>query len=406
MRIIKLQAENFKKIIAIEITPKGNTVVISGANGQGKSSVLDAIWMALEGRAASKTNIKPIRDGERNAKVSLTIDGMVVTRKWTSNEKSYLEITKGDNAVLKTPQAVLDKITGKLSFDPLEFANMKDSEQKAVLLDMLDLPIDLDALDEQREEAYGTRTLINRQIKKIEGHLHSLPLPVAGLPAEEISVSALTQKHSEAVENKIKLSSLKNALASHIERAEQLKEEFANIEQLISTTQEEIDNFVMPDIDEIKTELDNAEDTNRKIRNEKERQKVIGELNEAQMESKKKTFELQGIENTKRDALESAKFPVEGLGFDDVGVVFNGIPFKQCSSSEQLKVSLGIAMAMNPELRVIRITDGSLLDSQSMAVIEEMADDNDFQVWCEQVEESGAVGIYIEDGEVVNDNYQ
>jgi Mor family transcriptional regulator len=37
-----------------------------------------------------------------------------------------------------------------------------------------------------------------------------------------------------------------------------------------------------------------------------------------------------------------------------------------------------------------------------MAIIEKMAKDNDYQVWCELVDESGGVGIYIEDGEVKN----
>ena len=38
-KIIKLQAENVKRLKAIEITPAGNTVIITGKNAQGKSSV-------------------------------------------------------------------------------------------------------------------------------------------------------------------------------------------------------------------------------------------------------------------------------------------------------------------------------------------------------------------------------
>ena len=49
MKILKLTAENFKKLSAVEITPDGNVVVISGKNGAGKSSVLDAIEAALCG---------------------------------------------------------------------------------------------------------------------------------------------------------------------------------------------------------------------------------------------------------------------------------------------------------------------------------------------------------------------
>ena len=40
MKIIKLTAENVKRLKAIEITPEGNLVVIGGLNDQGKTSTL------------------------------------------------------------------------------------------------------------------------------------------------------------------------------------------------------------------------------------------------------------------------------------------------------------------------------------------------------------------------------
>ena len=100
-------------------------------------------------------------------------------------------------------------------------------------------------------------------------------------------------------------------------------------------------------------------------------------------------------------AVAAAHMPIEGLAFDDEGVTYNGLPFRQCSASEQLRVSVAMCMAVNPTVRVIRITDGSLLDSDSLALIAEMAGANDFQVWCEVVDESGQLGITIEDGSVV-----
>ena len=59
-----------------------------------------------------------------------------------------------------------------------------------------------------------------------------------------------------------------------------------------------------------------------------------------------------------------------------------------------------LAMAANPELRVIRIKDGSLLDSENLALIDEIAKGGDFQVWIECVDGSGKMGFYIEDGRV------
>ena len=95
-----------------------------------------------------------------------------------------------------------------------------------------------------------------------------------------------------------------------------------------------------------------------------------------------------------------AEFPVDGLGFDESGVTYQGVPFKQASSAEQLRVSLAMAIALNPKLRVIRIADGSLLDSDNLALIEAAAKESDYQVWIEMVGDGNGRGIVIEDGEV------
>jgi hypothetical protein len=91
---------------------------------------------------------------------------------------------------------------------------------------------------------------------------------------------------------------------------------------------------------------------------------------------------------------------VPGLGFEEDAVTYNGLPFAQASDAEQIKVSIAMGMAGNPKLRVMRIKDGSLLDDDSMKVVEEMAVTNDFQVFVEVVDTSGKVGVYLVDGEI------
>ena len=78
----------------------------------------------------------------------------------------------------------------------------------------------------------------------------------------------------------------------------------------------------------------------------------------------------------------------------------NGVPFDQASDAEQLRVSTQIAIALNPQLRVIRIRDGSLLDDDAMKQLAEIADKNDFQIWIERVRSDDKVGFVIEDGHV------
>ena len=38
MKIVRLTAENIKRLVAVEITPDGNVVQITGKNGAGKTS--------------------------------------------------------------------------------------------------------------------------------------------------------------------------------------------------------------------------------------------------------------------------------------------------------------------------------------------------------------------------------
>lgn len=98
MRIINLHAENFKRLTAVDITPKGDLVVLTGANEQGKSSVLDAIMAALCGGRGMKDIPEPIRRGESWAEVSLDLGDVRVKRIWEHGGKNRIEVTNADGA--------------------------------------------------------------------------------------------------------------------------------------------------------------------------------------------------------------------------------------------------------------------------------------------------------------------
>ena len=78
MKIINLQAENVKRLSAVEIAPDGNLVEITGRNGAGKTSVLDSIWWALAG--ASTHQAEPIRRGAEAARIRLDLGEVKVER--------------------------------------------------------------------------------------------------------------------------------------------------------------------------------------------------------------------------------------------------------------------------------------------------------------------------------------
>jgi ABC-type ATPase with predicted acetyltransferase domain len=95
--------------------------------------------------------------------------------------------------------------------------------------------------------------------------------------------------------------------------------------------------------------------------------------------------------------------PIKGLEFADDDVLFEGRSFSDLSQAQQIQVSMAIAIAENPKLKIVRILNGSLLDSDAMKEIKKIAEDNDYQIWIEKVANgpSGGNAVYIEDGQVV-----
>lgn len=156
----------------------------------------------------------------------------------------------------------------------------------------------------------------------------------------------------------------------------------------------------MPEVAPLVQRLTAADETNKAVRAKLQRRELEKELQTYATFAQRATNRIAELDEKREQALSAASFPIDGLSFDDEGVLYNGVPFAQASAAERLRVSVAMAMAMNPQVRVIRITDGSLLDSDNLRLIETMAKDKDFQVWIERVDESGEVGVVIEDGQV------
>lgn len=420
MKIISLKAENVKRLKAVEIVPEGNTVIVSGRNGQGKTSVLDSIWLALGGGNAAKDSqtTQPIRDGAKRANVVLDLGDIKVTRSWTAAGGMALKVEGKDGGVYRSPQALLDSMTGKLSFDPLAFSRMATEEQRKTLIGLVDLGFDPDEMERKIKAVYDERTAVNRDLKALEARISGLEVIDPTLPAEEVSLTELLAEAQEAAQHVSDNAKMRSDLAAKREKAEMmqlelktLREELERKEKIFQSTIEAgrelaavVGALVDPDLESINAKIGNIEELNRKVREANQARVLVAEAEALRKTADEKTAALEGMREQKSKALAAAKFPIDGLGFDEAGVTFRGVPFAQCSSAERMKVSLSIAAALNPTIRVIRVNDGSLLDSESMAEVERMAAERDMQVWVERVDESGKVGIVIEDGEVLTEN--
>lgn len=410
-RIVRLKADNFKRLKAVDITPDGNLVVISGRNRQGKTSVLDAITAALGG-VSTKNLPKPIRDGAGSAEIILETEELTITRRFTPSG-STLTVTGKDGLKIPKGQDRLNGLLGRLSLDPLAFTQLDDKQQLKTLLDLVELPFDPAELDQERGALYDHRTELSRDLKKLNAQADAFDLP-ADCPAEEVSVSQLLAEYQTAQNQ--------HAYQRDLEYAyEAGKAKVKDLDEMIATLQQEREAAIesaerarvellgaaeLPDLAAVQSRMNNAETINAQARQHKQLRAIVDQGIDLAEDIHELNAKIEAIDQRKRDGLAAAKFPGGlPLGFDETGVLLNGVPFKQASGAEQLRASLAMAIALNPELRVIRIADGSLLDSEGLRLVADMAEQNDYQVWLEVVSDDGEFGICIEDGEVADPEF-
>lgn len=417
LRVLALHAENYKRLTAVEIRPDGDVVLIGGRNAQGKTSVLDAIYAVLKGGVAARETVQPIRDGQDTAVARLEIGDehgnvvYVATRRWTKDDAGTLTVESADHARFSSPQKLLDGMLNSITLDPLAFTRMDAKKQLATLLDALgdSLGFDPVQLDAERKGVYERRTQIGQKVAQLDGQLKGYPEPDPNLPAEEVSASALVTQVDEMTRQNRQIDAAIDA-ARRARVEQQMAEDALAAAQnaLSAATSRAADSVAAAralgdrkDPKPILDQLDQIDTVNAKVRAQRDRAAVAAELSDRKQEQAQHTLKLEEIDRKKADGIAAAELPVPGLGFDADGVTLNGIPFSQASTSEQVRVSTALAMAGNPAIRVMRIDGGESLDSASLAIIEQLAAQHQYQVWISRVDESRSVGFTIEDGEVV-----
>jgi DNA repair exonuclease SbcCD ATPase subunit len=411
MRIVELVAENLKRLKAVQIrpAPEAPLVVIGGDNAQGKSSVLDSIWAALGGAQAIPE--VPIRQGAAKARATITLDnGMVVTRSFTPKGSTLTVSCNG--AKIASPQAALDALVGPISFDPVAFVRMDPEQQCGILRKALG--VDTAALDARRERTFTERTAVNRDLKSLQARAAAISVP-PGAPEKEVSVIELTRRLDTAMQQNNAITELRKRVLEGSKRAERLRTAVADLKQRLADAEDELSHcvsdlekdsgaaatLVTTDVEPLRKEILNADMANRAARARAERAKIEGEIAGKAQLAEDLTAELDAIDAEKAQALAKAGSALPGLALSGDRVMFGGLPLSAMSGAEALAVSVRLALALNPKLRVLLIRDGSLLDAAHLEALARIAAESQAQVWIERVSKGGEVTVVIEDGEVV-----
>ncbi|MBC8499236.1 MAG: AAA family ATPase [Candidatus Atribacteria bacterium] len=418
LKIIELRGENFKKIKAITIRPDDNLVLLTGKNAMGKSSAIDLIIAML--CKDRKWIPQPIRKGQTHADGRLDLGEFIVTCKWTEKGK-YLKVTSKEDLVYPSPQAMLDEFVGKLGFDIGKFFNMEEKEQTEVLMELAEL--DFTEVDAKIERLVEERRMQGQTVKLLSGQREVINPEM--VPKELVNTSKLNEELEKGLEHnqnreltkrailsaKTLMKGCKENIVDILEQIENRKNEIESIKKEIVRHQEKIrldEKFLMENdpvpIEPIREKLSGAEESNEIFR-ANERNKVADQKFKYELSVyEKQTAKITELRNSKDTDLQKAKFPLPELKVTTTGTTFNDIPIKQLSSSENMKVAISIAMALNEKFKVILVKDASLLDKENKKVIREMAKDGGYQVWLEMVSDTGEMGFYFVDGMIESVN--
>ena len=417
VKINKLELENVKRVRAVALTPtESGLTVIGGRNGQGKTSVLDAIAWALGGEKFRPS--KPERDGSvlpPDIRVTLS-NGIVVERK---GKNSALKVT--DPSGGRRGQKLLDEFVEQLALNLPKFMEASDKEKAATLLNIIGVGEQLEVLDRQEAALYQERLMVGRVADQKKKHAAELP-QYDGVPDDLVSASELIRqqqdilaRNGENARKRLRAEEITNGrkvIEANIARVEEemisLNKRLTEYRQQLEAAMadEEIarkDALELQDesTEELEISIAHIDEVNAMVRANLDRQKAMEDARQYGDQYNALTVQINEVRGQKQALLNGVDLPLPGLGVADGALIYNGQAWDCMSSSEQLKVATAIVRRLNPECGFVLMDKLEAMDPETMREFGAWLEGEGLQVIATRVSSSGEdCTIVIEDGVV------
>lgn len=405
MKINKLEIENVKRVKAVKIEPSANGLtVIGGRNGQGKTSVLDALAWALGGERYRPSN--PQNDSSvipPSIRVILN-NGLVVERKGKNSDLKVIDPTGQ-----KSGQQLLNGFVEELAIDLPRFLHSTDKEKAETLLKIIGVGDQLAALEQQETEIYNNRRAIG-QIADQKEKFAKEQVYYPDAPKEPVSASDLIMKQQDILAQNGENQRKRQNLALIESEATKLQQQLTELQDKIARNAVDLEtarksalDLVDESTEALEQSIRDIEDINRKVRTNLDKDKAEEDARYYTDKYAELTIDLDAVRHKKTDLLQSAHLPLPGLTVDEGVLKFNGFPWDSMSGSDRLKVATAIVRKLNPQCGFVLLDQLEQMDIQTL---------NEFGAWLEQeglqaiatrVSTGGECSIIIEDGYVVGD---
>lgn len=407
VKINSLELENVKRIKAVQLEPAANGLtIIGGKNGQGKTSVLDAIAWALGGDCRRPSQAQ--RQGSAvppTLKVTLS-NGLVVER---GGKNGTLKVI--DPTGKKSGQQLLNTFISEFALDIPKFIQATPKEKAEILLRIIGVGDQLVKLDFEEKQKYDERRAVGHiadQKKKYAKEMMSYP----DAPTEYISAAELIKQQQSILarngENQ-RLRDNAQALAQSynfkFQQFTQLKAQLDGLSAELEKLQSDLETANMSAKDlhdestaEIEANLKNIEATNNKVRSNIAKKQAEEEAEKQKEVYDQLTAELETIRNARIELLKNANLPLPELSVEDNEITYKGQKWDNMSASEQLKVAAAIVQRLNPECGFVLMDKLEQMDMDTLNEFGEWLKEHDLQVIATRVSTGGECSILIEDG--------
>lgn len=412
VKITALQAENVKRIKAVQIepAPTGLTIV-GGNNNQGKTSVLDAIAWALGGEkyrpnaAAREGAVSP-----PHLRVVLS-NGIVVERRGKNGS-----LTVTDPTGKRAGQTLLNEFVEQLALDLPRFLNASDRDKADTLLKIIGVGDQLAALDRQIKAVYDKRTAIGQiaaQKKAYAEEMQEYP----DAPAEPVSAVELIRrqqdilaKNGENQRKRMQLAQLEEKEKQLGRRVRELEQELEMAEHQLAAVQQDVQDarksaaqLQDESTAEIEAALADVEETNRKVRANLDKARAREDADGMAAQYADLTTQLSQLRKDRTDLLNGADLPLPGLGVEDGCLTYNGRRWTDMSGSDQLRVATAIVRKLNPDCGFVLLDKLEQMDLRTLQEFGAWLQQEGLQAIATRVSTGGECQIIIEDGRVAGE---
>lgn len=403
VRITHLEAENIKRVRAVELEPSSRGLtVIGGRNGQGKTSVLDAIIWGLGGDKYRPS--KHQHEGSvlpPHIRIELS-NGIVAERK---GKNSALQVT--DPSGRRAGQQLLNEFVEAFALNLPLFLQAGSREKAQTLLRIIGVGDKLIELDRQEDELYQQRLTIGRIGEQKRMYAEELP-HYDDVPQDVVSASELIRRQQAILLKNEQNRRLRERVGELAKLVEDLTAQLQDTQKRLSDAQEKLQyartsaqGLEDQSTEALERDIEAVDAINAKVRSNLERERAKEEAQEYASQYAGLTARIEEVRKARQALLDGAQMPLEGLSVERGELTYNGAQWDCMSGAEQLRVATAIVRRLNPKCGFVLLDKLEQMDGQTLREFGAWLEQEGLQAIATRVSTGDECSIIIEDGRVL-----